>query len=121
MYLRFQGRIKNKRANSYLGIFQIAFELRDSLRIEKHFETELVSNIEWLKKHLKSPKELNEEEHFRAISWFHPRAVEPIQRIRKIKAIREEYGYIIDTLKTKDPGVVIYEDGWQIVAKPRKK
>ncbi len=120
MYLRFQGRIKNERTNSHLGIFQIAFKLRDSNEIEKHFELELLKNIEWLKKHLKSPKELNEKENFRAIAWFNTRATEPLKRIRKIKAILEEYGYIIDTLKTKDPGIIIYEDGWQVIAKPRK-
>ena len=73
-----------------------------------------------VKTHLKSPKELHEKENFRAISWFNTRAIEPIKRIRKIKAILEEYGYIIDTLKMKDPGIIIYEDGWQVVAKPRK-
>jgi len=120
MYIRFQGRKKNQKSNSYLGIFQMAFELRDGDDLEQHFESELIKNIEWLKQHLKSPKELKENEHFRAISWFHPRAKEPIKRIRKIKAILEEHNYIIDTLKTDDPGIVIYEDGWQIIAKPRK-
>jgi len=98
----------------------MAFELRDSEKIEKHYEDELNKSIEWLKKHLKNPKPLQDKEHFRAISWFHPRAKEPIKRVRKIKAILEEYGYIIDVIKTKDPGIIIYEDGWQVVAKPRK-
>jgi len=120
MYLRFQGRIKNERADSYLGIFQIAYELRDSDQIEKHFELELVKNIKWLKMHLKSPKELDYKENFRAISWFNSNALEPLKRIRAIKVILEEYGYIIDTLKTNDPGIIIYEDGWQVVAKPKK-
>ena len=120
MYIRFQGRKKNERADSNLGIFQMAFGLRDSEKLEKHFEKELIENIEWLKMHLKSPQELNEEEHFRAISWFHPRAKEPIKRVRRIKTILEEHGYIIDTLKTDDPGIIIYEDGWQVIAKPRK-
>jgi len=49
MYLRFQGRIKNKRTNSFLGIFQLAFELRDSIDLEKHYEAQLIENLAWLK------------------------------------------------------------------------
>ena len=120
MYIRFQGRVKNERTNTYLGIFQIAYELRDSDKLEKHHEKELLKNIQWLKTHLKNPKELNIEENYRAISWFSTKAHEPMKRIRSIKVILEEHGYIIDTIKSKDPGIVIYEDGWQIVAKPRK-
>ena len=120
MYLRFQSRIINERTNNYLGIFQIAFKFRDADKLEKPFEIELIKNIEWLKKHLTSPKELEQKENFRAISWFKTRAVKPMKRIRKIKGILEDYGYIIDTLKTKDPGIIIYEDRWQVIAKPRK-
>lgn len=99
----------------------MAFELRDSEILEEHFTAELVKNIEWLKMHLKSPQILKEEENFRAIAWFHPRAKEPIKRIRRIQTILEEHGYIIDTIKTDDPGIIIYEDGWQVIAKPRKQ
>ena len=62
MYIRFQGRKKNTRADSYLGIFQMAFELRDSNTLEEHYEKELFENIEWLKKNLKNPKELQNDE-----------------------------------------------------------
>jgi len=120
MYLRFQGRVKNSRADSYLGIFQMSFELRDSLELEKHYEVELLRNLAWLKEHLKSPVELRDEQNFRAISWFKPTAVEPLKRIRALVAILEEHGYVIDTLKSNDPGFIIYEDGWQVVAKPKK-
>jgi hypothetical protein len=120
LYIRFQGRVKNSRANSCLGIFQMAFELRDGQILEKYFEKELVESIDWLKMHLKSPDVLKRGESFRAISWFQPRAKEPLKRIRKIKFILEEHGYIIDTIKTKNPGNVIYEDGWQVIAIPFK-
>ncbi len=120
MLIRFQGKVQNERASSFLGIFQLAFQLRDGENLEKHFEQELLKNIQWLKEYLKSPKELDHEQNFRAISWFKPEAKEPIKRIRALVSILQEHGYAIDTIKTKDPGNIIYEDGWQIVAKPRK-
>ena len=120
MYIRFQGRIKNERADSYLGIFQLAFQLRDKIDLEKHYEIQLIENLAWLKENLKSPKPLREDQNFRALSWFKPEAQKPLTKIRAIVAILQEHGYVIDVLKTSDPGVIIYEDGWQVVAKPRK-
>ena len=121
MYVRFQGLRQNEVSSSKLGIFQMAFELRDYGDIPKYAEKELLKNIEWLKEHLKSPKVLREPENFRAISWFHPRANEPLKRVRAIKAILEEYGYQIEQVTSRDPGEIIYEDGFQVIAKPRKK
>ncbi len=35
-----------------------------------------------------------------------------------MKAILEEFDYTIDLIKAHDPDLVIYEDGWQVVAMP---
>ena len=121
MYIRFQGKRQNATSASKLGIFQLAFELRDYGDLPKYTEEILIENIRWLQEHLKSPKILSQSEHHRGIAWFHPRAKEPIKRIRAIKTILEEYGYHIDQISTRDPGIIIYEDGFQVIAKPRKK
>ncbi len=121
MYIRFQGQRQSDNSPSKLGIFQLAYELRDLGDFPEYAEKELLKNIDWLKMHLKSPKVLREDGHQRAIAWFHPRAMEPLKRIRAIKVILEEYGYHIEQVKINDPGVIIYEDGFQIIAKPYKK
>lgn len=59
-------------------------------------------------------------ENFRAISWFKSAAREPLSRIWLMKAIPDEYGYVVELIKTDDPGVIIYQDGWQIVAKLKR-
>ena len=121
MYVRFQGLRQNSTSATKLGIFQLAFELRDEGDLPAYAQVELEKHIGWLKKHLKSPRILDDWEHHRAISWFHPRANKPLAHIRAIKAILEEAGYHIEQVETRDPGIVIYEDGWQVVAKPRKR
>ena len=121
MYIRFQGKRQNDTSSSKLGIFQLAFELRDTGNLPKYAEEILIENLTWLKTHLKSPKILKENKSHRAISWFNPRAQEPLKRIRSIKAILEEFGYYIDQVSTRDPGIIIYEDGFQVVAKPARK
>lgn len=87
MYLRFQGYKPNLGTASMLGMFQLAFELRDWPDLPAYAHEELTTNLSWLKMHLKSPKLLKDDEHFRAISWFKPEAHEPLKRIWAIKAV----------------------------------
>ena len=99
----------------------MAFELRDSGQLEKHEETELKKSLDWLKMHLKSPDCLQEECNHRAISWFHPRALKPLKHMWNIVQILEDHNILVKVHKTDEPGIVIYEDGWQVVAKPKRK
>ncbi len=120
MYLRFQGVLPNPGTASKLGIFQLAFQLRDQHELPAYAHAELQRNLEWLKVHLDAPDILDLDEHFRAICWFKPEAHEPLARIWPIKFVLDDFGYRIDLIKASDPGCVIYEDGWQIAAKPRR-
>lgn len=121
MYIRFEGLRQNERSSSRLGVLQLAFELRDSGTLPRYSEETLLNNISWIKEHLHSPRILREEGRHRAISWFHPRANEPLKRVREIVAILEDAGYHMNQVQTRDPGEIIYEDGWQLVATPRKR
>lgn len=121
MYLRFQGAKPNLGTSSKLGIFQLAFELRDQPDLPAYAYDELQANLKWLQMHLKSPGILKDEDNQRAVSWFKPDASEPLRRIWAIKAVLEEFGYHINMIKSDDVGSVIYQDGWQVVAKPRRK
>ncbi len=38
----------------------------------------------------------------------------------QLKLVLEAHGYHFNVLHTRDPGIVVYEDDWQVVAKPRK-
>lgn len=120
-YVRFQTRHQDDDSHRPSGVFMALYELRDSNRLELYDADELNKNLDWLKMHLKSPACLKEYGNERAISWFHPRAKEPIRRVRAIVEILREYGVVIDQVTTDRPGTVIYEDGWQVVAKPPRK
>jgi len=121
VFIRFQGKRENLGTASKLGIFQLAYDLRDSELLPKYVLDELNQSLAWLKMHLHSPTVLRKEEHFRAISWFRDTAKEPLKRIWRIKTILEEYGYPIDVVKTKVPGSIVFQDGWQVIAKPAKR
>jgi hypothetical protein len=121
MYLRFQGRVPNLGTASRLGIFQLAIRLRDSDEVPDFAHKELVHHLDWLNTNLISPEILKTHGHYRAISWFKPDAKAPLQHIWPIKAVLEDHGFPIDVITTKLPGVVIYQDGWQIIAKPFRR
>lgn len=121
MYVRFVILRKDQESHQPLGVLQAAFELRDSGKLEPHEIEWLESELAWLRMHLKSPSCLREPGNHRAISWFHPRAERPIEKIRSIGALLGEHGFHVEMVKSNDPGVVIYEDGWQVVAKPYRR
>jgi hypothetical protein len=121
MYLRFETYRQNETSDTNYGVFQAAMSLSDTGILKPYEQDILDANLEWLKMHLKSPACLRDDHHFRAICWFHPRAKKPITKIRVVVEILKEYGILIQMIKTKDPGIIIYEDGWQVVAKQRKR
>jgi hypothetical protein len=121
MYIRYQSKEMNEHSHSCSGVFVEIHKLRDQNALEKHEESQVIPCLKWLGMHLKAPVILKEPGNHRALSWFKDSAKEPLKRIRILVTVLHEHGVPIELLKITDPGVVIYEDGWQIVAKPYKK
>lgn len=115
-YVRFQSQLQNEGTPSKLGIFQIAFRVRDAHETSIHDANEISRQIEWLKTHLYCPELADRD--YRAIFWFKDTAHKPLKRIWAIKPYVEAYGYWIDVVKTWAPGQIVYEDSWQIAARP---
>ena len=51
-----------------------------------------------------------------AISWFKDSATDYIDRMRDLIVILEENNLVVRVLKTDKPGMILYEDEYQIVA-----
>ena len=121
MLVRFTLLSTDTQSGRKTGILVAAHDLCDDgdLSVEEH--RNLRSQLGWFNEQLKVPQILSGDEHYRALSWFKPGAIEPISKAWMIKAILEENGFHIQVHKTTDPGIIIYEDDWQVVAKPRKR
>ena len=117
-YVRFQGLTPVLGTSNRQGIFQLAYRLKNSPETSHYDDTELRRSLTWLEMHLNAPKILNLPQHQRAICWFKESAAEPLNRIWNLKYLLETYGFWIDMIKTRKPGVIIYQDGWQVAAKP---
>ena len=70
----------------------------------------------WLNDHLPVPPFSSAQWPQDAISWFKPSAQSFIAKFREMIAILEEHGRFVRTLTTTDPGVIRYEDEFQVVA-----
>jgi len=52
------------------------------------------------------------------LSWIRASAQEHLNRLRRLAALAEAGGSVIDELRTTRPGYVVYEDAHQVVALP---
>ncbi len=121
MYVRFVIPKQDLESHSLLGVFQAVFELREAGMLLPHEEQWLDAEIDWLNEHLKEPDCLGEPGTHRAISWFRSCATDPIEKVRSIVALLREKGLPVEMIKADNPGTILYEDDWQVVAIPPRK
>jgi hypothetical protein len=123
MYLRFVLEQIDERTGKYTGIFTVAYYLLDENKLTKHEEELVQELINWYKKNLPIPTKFSKNKNSahkntHGLSWFKPGAKEAISKMWELKAIIENYGFNIETIKTNRPGYIVYEDDFQVVAEP---
>lgn len=120
MLIRFATLATDSDSRRASGVLVAAHTLRDDgdLSVQEH-ET-LRTALAWFNDYLPVPAALADPEHRRAISWFKPAADEAIRRMWQLKTLLEVHGHHVDVLRTSDPGTVVYQDDWQVIAKPYK-
>ncbi len=82
------------------------------------YEHEHVEQLfEWLNENLPCPPFASSKWSADAVSWFKPEGRRFFGHFNEINAILEEHGRFVRMLTTTDPGVILYEDEVQVVAK----
>jgi hypothetical protein len=118
MLVRFCILRRDPESHSPQGIFQAALELRDQGRLEGYEEDWLERELSWLRMHLPTPNCLRDKGNARAICWFKNSAQRAIDKVRGIVALLETKDMPVRMVATSDPGQIVYEDKFQVVAKP---
>ena len=121
MYLRFVTPQQDDESHSLQGVFAAAYALRDSHDLEPHEDQLLEASLAWYRTHLLVPDCLKEPDNHRAICWFTDQAKHSLQRIWDLISLLKEKGVQVSLVTTNDPGVIVYQDTWQVVAKPPRK
>jgi hypothetical protein len=120
MYLRFVLPDQHENSGRKSGVLVTAARLLEEGKLETHEDAVVREVWTWFNDHLPVPSALKRWEHARALSWFRPDASEPIEKMWELVHVLRAHGLLVELLKTDDPGIVIYRDEWQVVAKPRR-
>ena len=105
-----------------LGLFQALDEARDCDFSPSWALQEIGETYGWFQKNLKVPSRFSrggwKGDGQPGLSWFKPRASEHIKAMHRLKLALESCGVHVEVLTTRDPGLVIYEDEYQLVGEP---
>jgi len=105
-----------------LGLFQAIDLALDSEQRSDWAVDQVKELYSWFVENLAKPTRLERGSSKRpgqpALSWFKPSATEHVRRMYDLKSALEECGVHIEVLTTREPGVVIYEDEFQLTAEP---
>jgi hypothetical protein len=107
------------------GLFGLAYELRDSPRVEVEDRAALAGALTWFAKHLETPSRFNRTKskgfyrrNTRGIAWFKDTATEHLARMHEIRRVLEQNGQVVEMLSEARVGYIVYEDAFQVVAEP---
>ncbi len=119
MFLRFVSFDIDDDAHVRGGIFGAAYELRDSGRLPVYEAEVLREVIDWFGRHLERPARFSRSGGPpKAVCWFRSSAREYLKRTWELVAILENNDVAIEMIKSDQPGYVVYEDDFQLVAEP---
>lgn len=122
IYVRFVCYRRVESQKQRLGLFQALDEARESDFAPSWAVVQINMLDDWFKENLDVPKRFSrggwKGRGQPGLSWFKPAATEHIRKMHELKLALEACGVSVDLLTTRDPGHVIWQDRFQIVAEP---
>jgi hypothetical protein len=105
-----------------LGLFQALDEARECSFAPPWALAQIEEVNDWFNKNLAVPNQFArggwKGYGQPGLSWFKPIATEHIRQMHQLKLALEACGVYVDILTTRDPGTVIWQDQYQLVAEP---
>src|SRR3954465_7131862 len=122
MYIRYTVGRQDERSGSAEGLFTVAYRELSSGAMTDYEHEWLAEILAWFKKEVKVPGAvLRGDANRRAICWFRESSKEVVSKAGELVAFLGERGYFLETHRTEQPGIIVYEDGHQVAAKPFRK
>ncbi|CAH1222168.1 hypothetical protein PAECIP111891_05299 [Paenibacillus allorhizoplanae] len=122
MYIRFHGNYLSPKLKQPYGIFVVIYHLyRDGKLSEREIKLYLDTK-EWFEQNLPNPPFYDDNNLVNAVTWFKDgiKAAEMITQLKPFFHIAEKYNIeIIKSISNDLPGILIYEDEYQIGIVPR--
>jgi hypothetical protein len=122
MFVRFVIKNIDLRSGRRQGLFQAAADLKKSGMLSGA-DFERLENIRaWFNENLDRPTRmaLSSRPHAKAqgISWYRDTATRHVSKMREFQDVLERYGLVVELLKAKRLGYILYEDEFQVTAYP---
>jgi hypothetical protein len=124
-FLRFASISRNAQSGVEVGLFQIAYAIRDNPATSEADQRAIRRQLAWFSKHLPAPTRFNRSRskgyyrrNAKGISWFKDTASECLARMHALKRLAEEHGYAVNVIREDRIGYIVYEDDCQAVAEP---
>lgn len=102
-----------------LGIFHSAGRLQDSGSVEPWAGERIDEICTWFNFNLPSPR--LKRGGWRAIFWFRSECRHMVQMLWELAAILEEHGVFVELIAHDNPGMIIYNDEFQVAAIPGRR
>ncbi len=116
VYLRFVYGVNSSSPTVQHGIVTELGKLVKKSDIPAYEKDEINDWLEWLNDALPHPPFQTSDWSVDAISWFKGSAKSFIQSFYEISVLLERNGRFVRVLRTSDPGTIVYEDDFQVVA-----
>ena len=119
MYLRFVFGTNSESAKKQHGLFTELQSLKDE-NILLDYQHDLVQNtFKYFNDNLPVPPYRRKNISKDGVAWFKDSAVEFVSRMWDLVAILEQNDRNVRVIKTERPGMILYEDDFQVVAKSK--
>lgn len=120
MYVRFIVAIGTRPVRKQMGIIHEAFYLRSDGVFEDYERVLVDTAIDWFNRELPVPPFLSRRWSMNSVCWFRDSARTMIDVCRDLAVVLEQHGRTVRMLRTCRPGMIRYEDRYQIVAQDRR-
>lgn len=124
-YIRFVVHQRDEQSGVETGIFQRAYELRDSAEVTAADRDVIAEVLTWFHDHLNAPERFNrsrskghDRRAARGIAWFRSSATEHLQQAHRLKAVLDANGHSVTVVVERRIGYVVYDDAHQVIAEP---
>jgi hypothetical protein len=113
IYLRFAVGRKDPASQQALGVFQAAYEVRNRHGKRSQVGRSFDAPLTWFGENLHAP-DVSE----RAIFWFKSDAAECLRQVWQIIHALRAAGEAVWMMRCRHPGMIRYEDAYQVAAVP---
>jgi len=118
-YLRFATTLRCPDTARPLGIFRSAGKLREGKKVEPWADERIQEICEWFNSNLPCPH--LDGDRWRAIFWFRSDRQSMVRILWELAVILEENGVFVEFTAKNNPGMIVYQDEFQVAAIPRSR